>query len=603
MNSVVCLLALLPYQQVQLNPIASASNSTLNVNYVRVMTIKQWQSGQSPQKLAEQAASVIAKYGKQNRASVSLADGVATLSLGSGTILKVSKAEATANNSDLAALASLWAKNINSALELPILNFGQSRSTVPEGGNIELPFFGSAAMKSRIDVESDVVTAKAQDGILQITGNRVGTTKIQATFGDYKVNTTVTVLPVAAKFPQSVKVDVTGQPTDADTVAAAIRSAVRMQTQTVPGASIQAEDVTARSLETGKGMIYNVPVKIVAPGSFPVEGKIQVLVRNVSAGMIQEDLLWYSNVPENLLSDGQLYWGRLNQTLPVRVLAHHYNKTSRPIIVQYVLVNRDSEPARVATIVGDGDAGPDPAKVGYYAGRDFFNRWLQFSGEIIEIPPLSIIPLFQRRLSPLATMSGMASMRLEQGSSRDVVMLAYARYAEDLPSVFKPVNDKERPWQFMRPVPMNDFDLPISGEPKEVYRRPFRNIEFNYEVGGRFAFIRVGQEPISSVDGQQKLLGNFGVHYTIEGVLSNPTASTESIIIEFEASAGYSGAFFLVNNQFVDAKMMQSKQKVTLMTAKLAPGEQIPVRIQTMPLSGAHYPATITVRPDGHSNE
>ncbi len=604
MNTLVCLLALLPGQQsVQLNPIAISSDSTVNINYVKVMTIQQWQNGVSPQKLADQAAAVVAKHGRENKASIVLSDGLASITMGSSTVLKVSKSEGLANKSDHIALANLWANNINSALELPILNFGQKNVVVPEGGSISVPFFGSAALKSRIDSDQETVLTKANPGSLTLFGKKVGKSTVSATYGNFSVSIEATILPLAAKFPQTVHVEVMGHPTDSETVSASVASAVRNQISALPGAVITADFVQGREVGIGSAFTFNVPVRVTAPGSFPTSGQVQVVVRNVGAGQVQEDLLWYSNVPENLLGDGQIYWGRLNQAIPVRVLSHHYNKTSRPITVQYVLINRDTESAKVATIIGDALAGPDPAKVGYFAGKDFFNRWLNHSGEIVEIPPMSMIPLFIRRLSPTSTMSGMASLRLFQGSSRDVILVAYARYSEDLPSAFVSGIDKERPWQYMRAQPISTFDLPINGEPKEVYRRPFKNINFDYQVGGKFAFIRIGQEPISSPDGQQKLLGNFGVHYTIEGVLTNPTVAAQDVEIEFEASAGYSGAFFLVNNEFVDGKMMQSKQKLILIKKRIEPGQEFPVRIQTMPLSGAHYPATITVRPVGHSNE
>lgn len=583
-----------------LNPIISTDKGVLTVNYVKVLTLKQWQDGLAPAKVVEKAGAVIYKYGKNRRVSSVFAEGSATLMMDGATVLKVSKAEAQAQNSDLKALADLWAGQINTALNLPAVALGMDQVVVPEGGTAVVPLVGAGALKGRIDVgNGDVVAATGRPGELLVKGVSSGKSSVSVVFGEDKASLKVTVMPVGMRFPQTVTAEVFGQPASAEIVASAAEAALRTRTTYLSGTKIDVPSVSVKSLAIGESTTVSVNVTASGEGLYPSSGAVKVTVRNVGAGRVFEDMLWYSNEPENLLEPGQLYWGRLNAEMPVRLLAHHYNKTSAPMVVQYFLVNRDVEPANIATIVGDAEPNKDPAKAGYQAGDKFFKDWLTYSAEVVRVPARSAVPLFSRRIGPVDTMSGLASLRLMGGGSQDVVVVAYARWARDVSDTFKSSVEAARPWQKILPVSLDTFDMPVVGSPKLVFRKPFKEESFDYQVGGKFAFIRIGQNPISAVDGTSGLEGNFGVHYLIDGTLQNTTDAPQKVEIVFEASAGYSGALFMVNNEYKPAGILQAKQTYLLWSATLNPGDKRAVRIQTMPLSGAHYPATITVRPVG----
>jgi hypothetical protein len=125
---------------------------------------------------------------------------------------------------------------------------------------------------------------------------------------------------------------------------------------------------------------------------------------------------------------------------------------------------------------------------------------------------------------------------------------------------------------------------------------PFKTEKVNYSIGGRFAFIRLGQKPIPGQDGR-KLEGNFGVFYNIEALIDNPLSEATEVDVVFEASAGYSGAIFVVNGEIKRIPTVLSKEEALVYRVKLNPGEQRTLNLLTVPLSGSSYPATLVLRP------
>jgi hypothetical protein len=67
--------------------------------------------------------------------------------------------------------------------------------------------------------------------------------------------------------------------------------------------------------------------------------------------------------------------------------------------------------------------------------------------------------------------------------------------------------------------------------------------------------------------------------------------------VVFEASAGYSGALFIVNGDYRVTPLLQPKDEAVIGKFHLAPGALQKFVITTMPVSGGSYPVTITIRP------
>ncbi len=583
-----------------LSPDARADGGDLYVNQVKVLSLRSVNGGVPASEVAAKAAERIGKAAAGERAAAEVKGGASLISMGGRPVLSVSKAEAKAQLSDLKALGELWAGAINRALDLPALALTTERIVIPLGGTRSVAGLGAGFRVAKYSVaDKSVAGVTVGNGELILKGLARGQTMIEGKYGESMVNLEVTVLPVAATLPQSVTAQVMGQPASADVVESAVATAARTRLGMADGSRVTVGEFKVNPLMSGMVSRVSVPVSVSAPGHFPVSGNVSVMVSNIGSGRVFEDLLWYSNNPENLLDVGPLYWGDLKRGQPVRLLAHHYNKTSRPMVVQYVLANGSDFPASVAVIMGDAAPDKDPTKVGYRAGNEFFKSWLGHSAEVVQVPPRSVVPLIMRRLAPVDTMSALGTLRLLSGDCEELALIGVNRWSSELPEFWEASLQRARPWQYSVPLALDSFDLSIAGSGKDVFVNPLRQISFEYEHGGKFAFIRIGQEAIESVDGGQRLLGNFGVHYLIEGTIANPSDRKQKVEVVFEASAGYSGAIFTVNGQYVDAALLQTKQKFSLLEVTLEPGETRNVRIQTVPLSGAHYPATITVRPPG----
>ena len=138
---------------------------------------------------------------------------------------------------------------------------------------------------------------------------------------------------------------------------------------------------------------------------------------------------------------------------------------------------------------------------------------------------------------------------------------------------------------------------PAAGE--AIFPHPFQDIEADYQVGGKFTFIRIGLQPKPSKDGKDNLDGNFGVFYTIKALIENPNPQPAEVEVVFEASAGYSGAVVLVDGQVVKTPVLKPKGEYRLAVVRLEPEARRSLYIQTMPLSGGSYPATLAIRPVG----
>ncbi|MBX3114327.1 MAG: hypothetical protein KF836_07145 [Fimbriimonadaceae bacterium] len=574
-------------------------SATLVINGVQVFTLKTSAGGLAPTERANVISKALWDFRRGQTVSV-VADPGLRVALQGKTVVTITVAEAKAQGVTPDELAESWARAINKALYVPPLVLQTENINLVVGKSQEIKILGSMARTASILVEpSGALEIKRNGYRLSVKAMSVGEGQLIIKSGDLEKAVPFSVMAVAANLPQNVVTDVTGSPASKELVLDAIRGAVSTMVEAQPGARISFDVPPIDALTPGSTRVYQVAAKVEAPGFYPSNGTINVTVRNLGGGRVFEDFLWYSNEPENVRATGQLYYGRLQTDSAARLLWHHCNKSSAPLVVQYVLANRSAEPARVWLITGDSEPNPDPTKAGFNAGNEFFSAWLKHQGTVVTIPPRSVVPIVLRRMANEETVSGLATLRLLPGGSDDVVMVANAIYPPELPVEWSGADPQRKPWLVQRAMQIERFTLPLNGQQKLVFSKPLRQVRFDYEVGGKLGFVRIGQESIASAIGGNPLSGNFGVQYFIEGKIANNTNRTQIVEVMFEASAGYSGALFSVNGGTLFGKMLQSKQEISLYEKRLAPGESQDVRIETIPLSGAHYPATITVRTKG----
>lgn len=582
---------------------ARASGATLIVNEVEIAKILTGVGKFSPPAKAQAAAQVLLKWkpGQFVKYSIPLKpEDDFILMLGTRRVMTINKEESEAQRIPAADLAAQWAKAINQALTLPPLQASMSEVVMPPDGEVILNLTGTHARKANLGQSPrPLVKVTRGVGTLTLKGQSTGQANLTILYGPHKLNVVLKVLPYAAKLPQTLGAEVFGNPAEAGVVRSAVRTAILQKMTANPGASLQIGNYDVPNIRGGNTQTIRVPMRVDAPGSFPIRGEIQVQVRNSGYLRREEDLLFYSNEPENLRGAGRLYWGEIAKNQSARLLTHHCNRTSAGLSVVYLLANPNPTPARVAMAMGDAEPDQNPTLAGYLAGDVFFRAWLGQQATILEIPPMSAMPVIFRRLAPNDTTSCLATIQNISDGSTPLRLIGEAVMPQSLPTYLRSSSYSGMPWETIPSVEIEKAGWSFDGAPSHIYPTPLRRESFRYEQGGPWAFVRVGQKAISDDQGQSVLLGNFGVHYAIDGVVSNPTDRVAKIEVIFEASAGYSGALFTVDGQYMAARILQAKATVVLKKYQLNPGESTRIAIQTIPLSGAHYPATIMIRPEG----
>jgi hypothetical protein len=360
----------------------------------------------------------------------------------------------------------------------------------------------------------------------------------------------------------------------------------------VPDAWIRFSMPRVRRLPASERAFVPVRVKIGGNDSLPVEGVAHVSVRNLGLGSRNESELWYCNAPENIKKVGNLFGAELRRERPVRLLFHHVNESAGPLTVDIRLLNAGDAPARVVLIPGEGNPDKNPVLVGAEAGDEFLRNWAVGSGEVVWLPAGTSIPVSIRKLEPGETTSGLCCLHLLEGGPARVFLRAVARepVAEDS------FEATAAPWRRVKPRRLGESESRKPSLDAHIYPNPFRAEKVDYAVGGKLGFVFVGEQPIERADQRSKLDGNFGVIYTIDAQLRNPTKTAARVEIVFQSSTGYSGGMFLVDGKLVRSPMQQPKDGFPIWRETLQAGASTSCRIITVPLSGSCYPATITVR-------
>ena len=569
---------------------AVAKGSELWVNGVRVARFVAPVGAMSASNRAELAASRLAGAGAAwAKGPYVFVDGE--------PVYAVAVGDAKAAGMTPDALASQWAKTLQAALKIKPLEVEDGYVALPMGGIKGLRLKGVEAAKAafRTNNASVATVARTIRGVV-VHATGVGHTTITIQGATAMESVDVTVKPVAATLPKALSVEVTGAPSVGSTVQGAIEGALKNGLAGNPGVRWKIGPVRSRSVESGQSLTVPVRVSAEAPEAYPVTGFVNVRVKNVPLSRVQDVNLWYSNDPETVKRPGGLFAASVKRGEAARLLYHHMNGMPSTLFLRVQAVNESDLPARVALTPGDGTPDKNPVKAGLDAAGQYMKGFVTGSAEIVTIPPHGSLPICLRRLAQNETASGLCSIRLVDGPETLLVRT----------DAFPPFPLDERwtaalfsstPWREVGANPMTDYDRAPMEASLHIYPSPYKTESVDYEVGGRFGFVRLGQRPIQRADLGGGLDGNFGVLYTIKTKLENPTQTATDVEVVFEASAGYAGGLFVVNGRTVTINQLSPKTEGQVMRVRLAPGQTQSFDIITLPLSGSAYPATLTIRP------
>jgi hypothetical protein len=574
-----------------------SDGATLVVHEVPVLTLKGTVAGFDPAKRATLAAKRLASMPEGAKLSVKR-EGKAHLLLADGTtILQIDPSDAKAYGTTTAALAETWLAALQRAAALPAVRLSKSQIVLPVGGSATVEMIGKDVPVATFASSSAAVAAERSAAGLVVRGLQPGESTVTATGPTGSATLTVRVLPMAAEFPQSLGVEVVGAPATSEMVASTVQGAVQTRFAALPAAKVTLGKIEAGAVAGGISTIVNVRVKVEAPDAFPAEGVVSVRVANPGLRHIPETELWYCNEPERVTGPQELFRGTLRPEQPVRALYHYINDSSAPLFLRADVVNASEVPARVAIIPGDSTPHRNPVLAGLDAADRFLREWLAGSGEIVTIPPGQSLPLVLRNLGRLDTASGLCYLRLLPGGPESLRVVVNATDPTPLDARGQAAERSPTPWREIGFIPTSADRLDRRGDNALVFPNPFKEESVTYRVGGNFGFLRIGQKPIPRKEGGRPLDGNFGVVYRVQARAENPTDRAANVEVVFEASAGYSGALFVVNGELRRISPIQPKQEVQLLRFRLEPGESRDVRLLTVPLSGSSYPATLAVRP------
>ncbi|MBC8063247.1 MAG: hypothetical protein H7Y17_00330 [Chlorobia bacterium] len=513
-------------------------------------------------------------------------------------VLTVTKPEAKLNSSSPQTLANLWARNIRKALLTPPLRIDTDSLRVPLGASRVILASGAQFGQAQIQATDSKVlkVGRAPNGIAY-KAIGFGQTEVVVSVGSIVKTISVSVMPMGANLPQNLVAIVSGNPASVDTVEGAIESAVRTQLGADPKSELKIKFPQATQVLPGESRRYTAQVRAVGSEVLPAEGPVFVTVKNVALGRKPESELWYCNEPENLKKPGLLFVAPLRPETPSRMLYHHINMMSRPLVVMVEAINDSDQPALLMVIPGDSKPDKNPVLAGVQAADQFMKGWTMSSGEVISIPPRSRLPIAMRRIASGQTMSGLCYLRLLDDGPDQVTIRTEARPPFPLDAKWLAATQSGTPWRHIGAQRMNNLDHDPILPSIHIYPNPYKEENGTYQVGGKYAFFRIGERPIARADKLDKLSGNFGVTYTIKALVENPTAFASEIEVVFEASAGYSGAVFYVNGQYVKTPLLQPKTEAQIAKFTVEPGAFKNLSIITVPLSGSSYPATLTIRP------
>jgi hypothetical protein len=574
--------------------------STVVVNGMPVLRLRTAVGGATPEKRAQIFAGNVERTADLGEVTTKKAGTSWLILIGDQLVLTVTPQEAAASNSTPPALATTWAANLRSALTMPALKVGTTSVKMPLGESRTVSFVGTYASSASIDTgDAKVAAIERTPGNLVVRGVGVGKTEIVISAAGVVKVLSVKVMPYAALFPQTVQANVTGLPATSEIVRGAIDGAVRSQFATANGAEFTYSIPPAGDLMPGDSRSYAVRVKAYGPDMLTMEGTVQVAVKNLALGRTPEAQLWYCNEPENLKGPGMLFAAPLRPEAPARLLYHHINEMASPLIVKVEAVNNSDQSARLMLIPGDSQPDRNPVLAGYQAADQFLRSWMVNAGEVITVPPHTSLPISMRRIAHGRTVSGLCYLRLLDGGPSELIIRADAQPPFSVDKKYAAALESSAPWRVIGPQRVTLMQRDAVAPSLHVYPNPFKDGQMSYEVGGKYGFFRLGERAIKRADNLKSLDGNFGVTYQITANMENPTSEAQEIELVFEASAGYTGALFVVNGQVVRTPLLQPKTEAQVMKFHLGPGLTRQVSITTVPLSGSSYPATLTLRPVG----
>ena len=393
----------------------------------------------------------------------------------------------------------------------------------------------------------------------------------------------VKIAPNAGTVAPALTVRITGGPVDPAYASQQVTLALNRATLALPGATIQMPAIAPVTLPPGGTTTIPVPVTIAGGDRYlDVAGTTQVNVSNVAAAPFDPVLLYYSDDPERITADGVLFRGTVTSGQPVRLYDYHENGPQQRRLV-VVLSSESTAPSSVQVVESFAGPNADVMTVGHVVTRNYLTNKPKNQGLIFDIAGNA--PLYERDL--------LAGNREGVAASSDFNVISGGPVTITVMAVSPGVNPATL---------LNSPLLPGDGKLRKgtFSLANYGTVGLNYVAGGADASTSIGDReptvPAVAPDVTGRDWGDYGVLFTLNFALNNPTDSPQTVYFYESPRGGPARAAYLVDGVLNELGCATSARSAT----------EVPHRYQIGPpiILPAHAAQTHTLRTmtDGGSN-
>jgi hypothetical protein len=293
-------------------------------------------------------------------------------------------------------------------------------------------------------------------------------------------------------------------------------------------------------------------------------GSSQVALEHAPYPPHRTTQLMLSNDPETVTASRGLFHYRFAAGEGVRLVYHHKNGSAGPLDFELRLSN--PTPERVQVWIGDAAGGPVADEV--YAGHVATRRWLELYwnqvGQLVELPPYSTRPLLRLPSRSQQVVSGLLEAVVTQGPAATLDLIA------------RIPGESDPPLETYAHSP--------------VYR--FESLEKRVgqaHVAGKSTLMTLGEGAFQNGLGKA-IKGSWGVLYTYELLLQNPSNGPRTVGLRLSAAGGIARGVVWLEGQGYELPLLRPGQSYELTRLRLGARSERHIQLSTLPAAGSNYP-------------
>jgi hypothetical protein len=388
-------------------------------------------------------------------------------------------------------------------------------------------------------------------------------------------------LPPAGAIPSAISLDVTGSPVaDSAFLDAQIRAALDRQIRPTlrAGASIRYGPIVPwplLPLASGSRAAVNVTVTLAGDSvSASVTGITTVTLNSVAVAHAAPVVLFLSDDPEYLQSEGLIFRGNVATDRPARLYYYH-SDIGVPHDLDVVLTA--TVPSRVHLIGSDAGPDLDVMSVGHTVTRDFLRFQHDNQGVVVDVVPGKPFVVRHGLVLQGELVAGALDVHVVSGGA--VALSVISSSAGGRPDAY--LAGPRVPFDGHRRH--GTFDLAAFGAIAQAYTvgGPAATVQY----GGRLSTPR---NVVPSDDGRN--FGDYGVIHQITFTLVNPTDDPHLVYLYEKPLGGPVRSSFVVDGQFKELGCVRMPQQYWITTYQLPPHSTGTSTTVTMTDGGSFYP-------------